>query len=94
MRRNAIYFATAKVAAAGLSFAILVLVSRSLAPVQFGVSQSTTTPPTTWTAANLVNTDLWGAYLTTPATPGTWYVWAEGLDGSALTVGPTPFQVQ
>src|SRR5258708_14316300 len=37
MRRNAIYFAAAKVASAGLGFAILVLVTRSLTPLQFGV---------------------------------------------------------
>jgi hypothetical protein len=42
----------------------------------------------------LVNTDLWGNYVPTPATAGNWYVWAEGLDGSALTVSPAPFVVQ
>jgi hypothetical protein len=41
-----------------------------------------------------VNTDLWGNYVATPATAGTWYAWAEGLDGSAQTVSPTPFAVQ
>jgi hypothetical protein len=42
----------------------------------------------------LVNTDLWGAYVTTPAAPGTWYAWAEGLDGSGPTVSQSPFLVQ
>jgi hypothetical protein len=41
-----------------------------------------------------VNTNLWGAYLPTPATAGSWYAWAEGLDGSARTAGPSPFTVQ
>jgi hypothetical protein len=40
-----------------------------------------------------VNTDLWGAYVSTPATAGTWYAWVEGTDGSAQTVYPTPFLV-
>jgi len=40
-----------------------------------------------------VNTDLWGQYVPTPATAGTWYAWAEGSDGSASTVYPTPFSV-
>lgn len=69
-------------------------VSPATSPVQFGFSTSATTPPSTWTPASLVNTDLWGAYLPTPATAGTWYVWAEGLDGSALTVNTTSFAVQ
>jgi hypothetical protein len=42
----------------------------------------------------LVNSNLWGAYVPTPATAGTWYAWAEGLDGSAPTVSPTSFLVQ
>jgi hypothetical protein len=29
----------------------------------------------------------------TPATAGTWYVWAEGTDGSAANAYPTPFTV-
>jgi Fibronectin type III domain len=63
-------------------------------PVQFGFSLSATTPPTSWTAAILVNTNLWGAYVPTPATAGTWYTWGEGLDGSEPTVSPSAFLVQ
>lgn len=40
-----------------------------------------------------VNTNLWGAYVTTPATAGTWYAWAEGVDGSAPSVSATAFTV-
>ena len=40
-----------------------------------------------------VNTDLWGAYVNTPATPGTWYAWIAGTNGSLPTVYPTPFTV-
>jgi hypothetical protein len=40
-----------------------------------------------------VNTDLWGQYMPTPATAGTWYAWAEGTDGSAASVYSTPFTV-
>ena len=40
-----------------------------------------------------VNTDLWGAYVSTPASAGTWYAWVEGTDGSTPTVYPTPFTV-
>ena len=40
-----------------------------------------------------VNTDLWGAYVPTPATAGLWYAWVEGTDGSRPTVYPTPFTV-
>ena len=47
-----------------------------------------------WTAANLVNSDPWGAYVPTPASAGDWYVWGEGLDGSAPTVSSSPFAVQ
>jgi prolipoprotein diacylglyceryltransferase len=43
--------------------------------------------------ANFVNTDLWGAYVSTPASAGTWYAWVEGTDGSKPTVYPTPFTV-
>jgi hypothetical protein len=41
-----------------------------------------------------VSGDFWAAYMLTPATAGTWYAWAEGLDGSAPTVSPSPFLVQ
>ena len=40
-----------------------------------------------------VNSDLWGAYVSTPASAGTWYAWVEGTDGSKPTVCPTPFTV-
>jgi hypothetical protein len=40
-----------------------------------------------------VNTDLWGAYVSTPASAGTWYAWVEGTDGSLPTVYATPFTV-
>lgn len=63
------------------------------AAVRFGFSTSATVPPTTWNAATYVNTDLWGAYVSTPATAGTWYAWVEGIDGSKPTVYPTPFTV-
>ena len=68
-------------------------VSPSTSAVQFGLSASATTPPTTWVAASYVNTDLWGAYVPIPATAGTWYAWCEGTDGSAPTVFPTAFAV-
>ena len=68
-------------------------ISPATSPVQFGFSQSASTPPTSWTAAILVNTNLWGAYVPAPATAGSWYVWGEGLDGSARTVSPSPFTV-
>lgn len=69
-------------------------VSPASAPIQFGFSLSASAPPTSWTEATFVNTNLWGAYLPTPATAGSWYAWAEGLDGSARTAGPSPFTVQ
>jgi hypothetical protein len=69
-------------------------VTPASSPVQFGFSPSASTPPSSWTAAILVNTDLWGAYVPTPATPGTWYPWVEGLDGSAQTVSTSSFVVQ
>jgi len=40
-----------------------------------------------------VNTNLWGAYVSTPASAGTWYAWVEGTDGSKPTVYPTAFTV-
>ena len=69
-------------------------VSPSASPIQFGFSLSASTPPSSWTAALLVNTDLWGAYVPIPSTTGSWYAWAEGLDGSAAAVSPSPFMVQ
>jgi len=63
------------------------------AVIQFGFSTSSTSPASVWSAGVHVNSDLWGQYLATPATPGTWYAWAEGSDGSCPTVYPTPFTV-
>jgi hypothetical protein len=68
-------------------------VTPAAAAIQFGFSTSATVPPTTWATAVNVNTDLWGAYVNTPATAGTWYAWAEGMDGSSPTVWATPFMV-
>jgi hypothetical protein len=68
-------------------------VNPATASIQFGFSTSPTNPPTTWTAALNVNSDLWGQYVPTPASAGTWYAWAEGTDGSAPTVYATPFTV-
>jgi hypothetical protein len=69
-------------------------VTPSTAPIQFGFSLSSTTLPSSWTAAVLVNTNLWGAYAPTPTAAGTWFVWAEGIDGSCPTVSTTSFLVQ
>lgn len=69
-------------------------VTPGTAAIQFGASQSPTIPPTTWTLAVNVNSDLWGAYVPTPATAGNWYMWAEGSDGSCPTPYATPFVVQ
>jgi len=63
------------------------------AAVQFGFSASMTQPPSSWTAAAHVNSDFWGAYVSTPASAGIWYAWVEGTDGSCPTVYPTPFTV-
>lgn len=71
-----------------------VLVTPSGAAVRLGFSTSATVPPTTWTLAVHVMTNLWGAYVDTPATAGTWYAWAQGTDGSATTPHATPFTVQ
>lgn len=68
-------------------------VTPGTSPIQFGFSTSSTVPPTSWTAATNVNTNLWGQYVPTPATAGIWYAWAEGLDGSAPTVAPASFTV-
>jgi hypothetical protein len=40
-----------------------------------------------------VNTNLWGAYVNTPSSTGTYYAWVEGTDGSLPTVYPTGFTV-
>jgi len=40
-----------------------------------------------------VNTDLWGAYVSTPGISGNWYAWVEGTDGSKPTVYPIAFTV-
>lgn len=68
-------------------------ISPSNAPVQFGFSTSLTTPPATWTAGTFVNTNLWGTYVNTPSVAGTYYAWAEGINGSSPTVYPTGFSV-
>ena len=68
-------------------------VNPGTAPVQFGFSLSLTSPPTSWLTGTFVNTDLWGAYVATPPTPGPWYVWAEGTDGSSPTVYATPITI-
>lgn len=70
------------------------LVSPGTAAIQFGFSQSNSNPPVAWTPGILVNTNLWGAYVPTPSSAGTWFAWAEGTDGSAGTVAPASFVVQ
>jgi hypothetical protein len=70
-----------------------VQVSPSNAPVELGFSTSETIPPQNWTAGSYVNSDLWGAYVDTPSSAGTWYAWAEGVNGSMPTVFPTGFVV-
>lgn len=77
----------------GGSIGVNAHVSPATAPIQFGFSQSSIVPPTSWTAAVLVNTDLWGAYVPIPSTSGTWYIWGEGLDGSCQTACATAFTV-
>jgi hypothetical protein len=68
-------------------------VTPATAPIQFGFSTSSISPPTSWTAGVLVNTNLWGQYVPTPSSAGSWYPWAEGTDGSCPTVYATPFTV-
>ena len=68
-------------------------VNPATAAIQFGFSTSSSTLPTQWTAGVTVNSDLWGQYVPTPPSAGTWYAWAEGTDGSAPTVYATPFTV-
>ncbi len=72
---------------------INVHVNPSAAAVQVGLSNSASTPPSSWVAATYVNSDLWGAYIAVPSVAGTYFVWAAGTDGSALTVDPTSFTV-
>ncbi len=69
-------------------------VTPATAAVQFGFSQSSAIAPSSWVGGALVNSNLWGAYLATPASAGNWYAWVEGTDGSCPTVYPTPFIVQ
>jgi hypothetical protein len=75
------------------SIGINAQITPATASVQFGFSTSAVVLPTAWTPATNVNTNLWGAYVNIPATPGTWYAWVEGIDGSLSTVYPTPFTV-
>lgn len=75
------------------SIGVNVHVSPPAAPVQFGLSHSSTMSPVNWVAGTLVNSDLWGAYVATPAAAGTYYVWCEGTDGSAPTACLTSFTV-
>jgi hypothetical protein len=63
------------------------------ATVQFGFSTSSTTPPANWTIASYVNTDLWGAYVSTPPAAGAWFAWVAGTDGGHQTVYPVAFTV-
>jgi hypothetical protein len=70
------------------------VINPASSPVRFGFSTSASSPPSVWTPATLVNTNLWGAYVPTPPTVGTWYTWGEGLDGSGQTVSTGSFQVQ
>lgn len=77
----------------GGSIGVNAHITPSTAAVQFGFSTSATVPPTNWVVANYVNTDLWGSYVSIPSSPGTWYVWVEGVDGSYPNAYPTPFTV-
>ena len=59
--------------------------------LQFGFSASTSVAPTSWTPAVLVNTEsngdtFWGAYLTMPATAGTYYCWVQTIGGAASSI--------
>lgn len=84
---------TGSYAAGNGSIGVNAHVTPATAEVQFGFSNSNQIPPNTWAAALFVNTDLWGAYVPTPATAGNWYLWGEGTDGSSRTVFPTSFAV-
>ena len=56
----------------------------------YSTSATTNTMTATWTARGSdgypVFTDVWGAYMTAPATPGTYYVWAVVQDGTGTLV--------
>jgi hypothetical protein len=61
------------------------------ASIQFGWSTSSTVPPTSWTAGIYVNSQsngdaLYGAYLTAPATAGTYYGWVANTTGTVQAV--------
>jgi len=61
------------------------------ASIEFGWSSSATTAPTSWTAGVYVNSQgngdaLYGAYLTAPATAGTYYGWVSTADGTVHAV--------
>jgi hypothetical protein len=63
----------------------------STASIQFGWSASSTVPPTSWTAGIYVNSEsngdaLYGAYLTAPATAGTYYGWVATTTGTVQAV--------
>ena len=75
------------------SVGVNVRVTPAASMVRLGFSTSETVRPANWTPAVHVNTDVWGAYVATPDSPGAWYAWAEGMDGSASTVFATPFSV-
>jgi hypothetical protein len=68
-------------------------VTPAAAAVQFGFSTSATNAPSSWLAGSFVNSNLWGAYVPTPAVAGNWYAWASGTDGSAPTAYSTAFTV-
>jgi hypothetical protein len=84
---------TGSYAAGSGSFGVNAHVTPASASIRFGFSTSATVAPSAWTNGALVNSDLWGAYVPTPATAGSWFAWAEGTDGSSPTVLATPFTV-
>ncbi|GAN76345.1 fibronectin type III domain-containing protein [Acidisphaera rubrifaciens] len=59
----------------------------SFATVQFGLSSSNTTPPTTWAVGSLISGTTYGAFVTIPATAGSYYIWAEALATSGAITG-------
>jgi hypothetical protein len=77
----------------GAAIGVNARVTPATSAVQFGFSLSASTPPASWTVASLVNTNLWGTYVATPATAGTYHAWVEGLDGSSPTVNSSTFVV-